>query len=149
MARTQHFTGKLQRSGRLWYVVVPSDEAVSLGSPGHAPVAGTVNGKGIHAVVTLDPRGEFRVLLNAEARERLGLEVGANIEFALTPDPTDAAPPVPDDLVAALGAIDGSRARWDALAPAHQRELLIWIAEARGSSGRSRRIARTLARIWE
>jgi len=149
VASTQHFTGKLRTSGRLHFVPVPPDEAMSLGTPGHAPVAGTANGKGIHAVVTMNTAGEFRILLNAPTRQKLAVEAGDRIEFALTPDPTDAAPPVPDDLVAALDAIDGSRLRWDTLGPAHQRELLIWIAESRGSSGRSRRIARTLARIWE
>lgn len=149
MVSTQRFSADLQKAARLHFVAVPPDAAVSLGSPGHALVAGTANGKGIHAAVTLDTRGRFRILLNAASREKLGLAVGDPVEFVLTPDPTGAAPPVPDDLVIALDAIDGSRARWEALAPTHQRELLIWIAESRGSSGRSRRIARTLARIWE
>jgi len=149
MARTQQFSAPLQRSGRLWYVAVPADEAVSLGSPGHAPAAGTANGKGIHCVVTIDDRGAFRILLNAASREKLSLDLGAIVEFALTPDPTDAPPPIPDDLVDALQAIDGSEAQWATLSPTHQRELLIWIAESRGTANRSRRIARTLARIWE
>lgn len=149
MASTQRFSAKLQEAGRLHFVAVPPDVAVSLGSPGHALVVGTANGKGIHAAVTLDTRGQFRILLNSASRKKLDLMVGGAVEFVLTPDPTGAAPPVPDDLVIALDAIDGSRARWEALAPAHQRELLIWIAESRGSSGRSRRIARTLSRIWE
>jgi hypothetical protein len=149
VASTQHFAGPLLRSGRLHYVEVPADEAVSLGSPGHAPVAGKANGKGVRAVVTMDAKGGFRILLNAAARDRLGITAGDNVECYLTPDPTDAAPPIPDDLDQALDAIDGSRPRWDALQPAHQRELLIWIAESRGTANRSRRIARTLARIWE
>lgn len=149
MARTQQFSGPLQRSGRLSYVAVPADAAVSLGSPGHAPVAGTANGKGVHVVVTMDARGDFRILLNTTTRRRLQLEIGDTVAFAVTPDPTDAAPPTPDDLIEALKAIDGTSARWEALPPTHQRELLIWIAESRGSANRSRRIARTLARIWE
>ena len=122
---------------------------MSLGSPGHAPVAGTANGAGISAVVTLDGRDRFRILLNRKTRESVKVAPGDTIEFALTRDPSQKAPPVPDDLMDAIDAIDGTQRRWDGLDPTHQRELLTWIAEAKTAMNRSRRIARTLARVWE
>ena len=44
---------------------------------------------------------------------------------------------VPDDLAAALGQ---SRAKWDALAPSYQRNVLRWIKLAKTQATRAKRI---------
>lgn len=149
MTAPHRFSSTVERSGRLHYAVVPADDAISLGIPGHAPVVGTANGKGVHCVVTVDQAGVFRILLNDEARQLVGVEAGDEVEFILTRDPNPTIPPVPDDLADALEAIDGSRARWEALSAGHRRELLTWIAEAKSPANRSRRLARTVAKVWE
>lgn len=48
---------------------------------------------------------------------------------------------VPEDLVKALAIVGGARAIWDAAAPSYRRNLLRWIANARKSDTRARRIA--------
>ena len=145
----QSFSGTVTLRGGLHFVDVPAGVAVSLGGGGHIPVAGTINGRGFHGVVSRAGSDGYRLLLNASARSSLGVSQGSAVEMVLTRDPAGAMPPVPDDLARALEAIAGSMARWEGMDAAHRRELLTWIAEARGSEHRSRRIARTVGRVWD
>ena len=50
---------------------------------------------------------------------------------------------VPDDLAAALAALDGARAHWDAFPRSVRRGVLEWIAQARRPGTRARRVAET------
>jgi Bacteriocin-protection, YdeI or OmpD-Associated/Domain of unknown function (DU1801) len=48
---------------------------------------------------------------------------------------------MPDDFAKALGAVQGVRERFDAMAPSHRREYLEWIVEAKRPETRAKRIA--------
>ena len=48
---------------------------------------------------------------------------------------------VPDELAAALAARPGARERWEALAPTAKRSFLLWVATAKRTSTRARRVA--------
>lgn len=48
---------------------------------------------------------------------------------------------VPDDLAQALAIVGGAQGLWDASAPSYRRNVLRWIANARRSDTRARRIA--------
>ena len=49
---------------------------------------------------------------------------------------------VPDDLAAALAAVDHGRANWDAFSPSARRAMLQWVVEARRPETRTDRIER-------
>jgi uncharacterized protein YdeI (YjbR/CyaY-like superfamily) len=56
---------------------------------------------------------------------------------------------VPDDLRAALDADESARDAWEALPTSHRREYLDWIAEAKRSDTRARRVARTVQMVTD
>ena len=143
------FSAPLVQWGRVVGVEVPTDVSVAFGVGGHVPVTGRVEGTPFRG--TLVPMGgaRHRLLFNAESRAEAGIAVGDSIDVTLSHDPTNRVPPVPDDVAAALDAIDTARARFEALPPSHRRELLLWIADAVKPETRARRIARALARVMD
>lgn len=56
---------------------------------------------------------------------------------------------LPAELMAALSSAPGARERFDELAPAHRREYVRWVAEARRDDARQRRAAQTVMRLLE
>ena len=65
------------------------------------------------------------------------------------PKPRREAPPLPDDLAAALRARSGARQRFDAFTPSQQREYVEWIVEAKREATRASRIAQAAEWIDE
>ena len=65
------------------------------------------------------------------------------------PKPRREAPPLPDDLAAALRVQAGARQRFDAFTPSQQREYVEWIVEARREATRASRIAQAVEWIAE
>lgn len=65
------------------------------------------------------------------------------------PAPSRAEPEVPAVLQAALAAAPIARERFDALTPAHRREYVRWVSEARRADTRERRAAQTVMRLLE
>jgi hypothetical protein len=145
---THTFTAELERWGRVYGVAVPTDVSVALGVGGHVAVVGTVNGVDLSATLVPLPGARHHLLLNNEARDRVGAVIGDTLDVVLTKDPSNRVPPVPDDFAAALDIVS-ARARFDALPRSHRREYLLWIADAVKPETRSRRIARTVARVIE
>ncbi len=90
-----------------------------------------------------------RLLLNAETRKAARGRVGALLEFLIQQDPSNRVPPVPDDFAEALDVLTLAKERFDHWPPSHQREILLWIAEAQKPETRARRIARAMARVME
>jgi uncharacterized protein YdeI (YjbR/CyaY-like superfamily) len=50
---------------------------------------------------------------------------------------------VPDDLTAALAALPGAAAHWEAFPPSARRAILQWIAQAKTAPTRARRVTET------
>ena len=65
------------------------------------------------------------------------------------PRPRREAPPVPDDLAAALRRHANARAIFDAFPPSHQRECVDWIVEAKREATRAARVAQAVEWIAE
>ena len=82
--------------------------------------------------------------LEAEGRMgpagRRAIEVAkANGAWTLLDDVEDLV--VPDDLAAALAALPGAAAQWEAFPPSARRAILGWIVQARTAPTRARRVA--------
>ena len=73
----------------------------------------------------------------------------AEREVKAAPKPRREAPPVPDDLDAALRGQAGARQRFDAFTANQQREYVAWIVEARREATRQSRIAQAVEWIAE
>lgn len=73
-----------------------------------------------------------------------------------TPQPSNSGPgrprrelDLPRELAAALAAAPDARSQFEALAPAHRREYVRWVTEARRNDARERRAAQTVMRLLE
>lgn len=149
MAAPHSFSATLAQWGRIYGIEVPTDVSVALGIGGHVPVVGRVNGEAVSATLTPIAGARHRMLLNADVRSAAHLRVGNQVDVVISPDPSNRAPPVPDDLAEALDILTSARRRFDNWPLSHRREILLWIAEAVKPETRARRIARAVARVME
>jgi uncharacterized protein YdeI (YjbR/CyaY-like superfamily) len=82
--------------------------------------------------------GTLFIVVPRELRERIGKTAGQSVEVALAPETQVLVLRVPPDLRQALGS---DRAKFDRLAPSHRKAFLQWIADAKHSDTRVRRVA--------
>ena len=123
------------------FVVVPAKVAVSAGLAYGARVRGTVNGASYRSSL-MKYSGVFHMGVHKATVARAGVAAGDRVEVAIEIDdqplPTDV---VPDDLARALAMHPKAMASWEKLAPAHRREHVKQVIEAKKPETRARRIA--------
>ncbi|HEY7373815.1 MAG TPA: YdeI/OmpD-associated family protein [Polyangia bacterium] len=126
------------------FVVVPAEVAAAAGLKYGARVRGSVNGAAYRSSL-MKYSGVFHMGVHkatlAAAGAASGARVTVTIELDDQPLPTDVVPP---DLARAIGARAGTRAAWARLSPAHKREHVKQVIEARKPETRARRIAATV-----
>jgi hypothetical protein len=126
------------------FVVVPAGSAEAAGLVYGARVRGTVNGVPYRSSL-MKYSGVFHMgvhkatLVKAKVGE--GDRVEVTIELDDEPLPTDT---VPGDLARALAKNAAARAAWQKMAPAHKREHVKHVIEAKKPETRARRIAKTI-----
>ena len=102
----------------------------------------------IESLADLPSAAALRKLIVA-ARDAWLAEKEDKAAAAPAPRATREAPPVPDDLAAALRARAGARQRFDTFTASQQREYVEWIVEARREATRQSRIAQAVEWIAE
>jgi hypothetical protein len=126
------------------FVVVPEKTAAAAGLAYGARVRGSVNGVPYRSSL-MKYSGVFHMGVHKEtlarAKARAGDRVRVTIELDDEPLPTDT---VPADLAKALAKGAGVRAAWEKLSPAHKREHVKHVIEAKKPETRARRIAKTV-----
>ena len=129
------------------FVVVPAKTAAAAGLKYGARVRGTVNGAPYRSSL-MKYSGVFHMGVHkatlAEAGSKSGDRVAVTIELDDQPLPTDV---LPDDLAKAITATAATRAAWTELSPAHKREHVKRVIEAKKPETRARRIAATVAAL--
>lgn len=91
--------------------------------------------------------GANRVPLSAENREAAGLKAGDEVEIDITLDKSPRTVEVPKDFAAAMRAVPGTRARFDALSFTNRKEYVRGIEEAKQPETRERRIAKAITNL--
>jgi len=124
-------------------IEVPEDVVAALGSHKRPPVQVTIGDYTYRSTVA---RMGGRFLLPVSAEVRKGAQVAAgdeiDVEVVLDDAPREVA--LPDDLAAALAAVDGVRARFDALNYTARKEAVRGVEEAKAAVTRERRIAKVV-----
>ena len=149
MAQTLRVTATLEPRGPAGAFVLTDEQVAALGGGTKAfPVRVTVNG------VTLALRlarmgGESLIGLAKAARAQAGVEIGVRYDVEIAPDVDERTVEVPDDLAAALAADPAVQAAFTALAYSHRKEYVRWITEAKRTTTRADRIAKTVEMIRE
>jgi uncharacterized protein YdeI (YjbR/CyaY-like superfamily) len=77
-------------------------------------------------------------------RKAAGVAAGDEVNVELVLDDAPREVPVPDDLAAALDAVPGARARFDALSYTARKEHVRAVEEAKAAATRERRIAKAV-----
>ena len=149
MAKAQRFSGRLVEIGTNRGVVVPAGIGVAFVGKGYAPVVGTANGFSFRATLVPVPRGGHYLFLSSAVRAEASLAVDDDVEVVMESDPSDAEPPMPDDVAAVIHALYEGNRYWEKADPHLRKEMLIWIAETADPSARARRIVRALAKVMD
>ena len=128
---------------------MPAGIGAAFVGKGYAPVIGSANGFSFRATLVPVPRGGHYLFLGSAVRAEAGMAVDDEVEIVMESDPSDAEPPMPDDVAAVIHALyDGNR-HWEKADPYLRKEMLIWIAETPDPAARARRIIRALAKVMD
>jgi Bacteriocin-protection, YdeI or OmpD-Associated/Domain of unknown function (DUF1905) len=129
------------------FLVVPAKIAAAAGLKYADRVRGTVNGAAYRSSL-MKYSGVFQMGVHKAALAAAGAASGdrvtVTIELDDQPLPTDLVPP---DLEKAIAARAATRAAWAELSPAHKREHVKHVIEAKRPETRARRIAATVAAL--
>jgi Bacteriocin-protection, YdeI or OmpD-Associated/Domain of unknown function (DUF1905) len=129
------------------YVAV-ADELAARAKVGYAArVRGTIDGAAYRSSL-MRYSGTFHLGMPKASLTAAGAKVGDTVTVTLEADP-DPLPTdvVPADLASALDALPAARAAFDGLSPAHRREHVKHVIEAKRDETRARRIERTVAAL--
>ncbi|MDT7576481.1 MAG: hypothetical protein QOH17_2814 [Pseudonocardiales bacterium] len=124
-------------------IEVPDDVVAGLGSHKRPAVRVTIGGYTYRSTVAR-MGGRFLLPVSAEVRKAAGVAAGDEVDVELVLDDAPREVPVPDDLAAALDAVPGARARFDALSYTARKEHVRAVEEAKAAATRERRIAKAV-----
>src|SRR6185437_10945134 len=111
-------------------IEVPAEVVEGLGSHKRPPVRVTI-GHYTYRSTVARMGGRFLLPVSAEVRRGAGVAAGDEIDVEVVLDDVPREVPVPDDLAAALFAVDGARARFDALNYTMRKEAVRGVEEAK------------------
>ena len=139
------FDASVEQRDRGYVVRLPFDPKKAFGKV-RAPVVVTVND---HAFRTTTMRygGEDFVGLNREVREEARLAAGTRASFLVEADTAPREVEVPEALALALAGDVAAREAFNGLSYTHRREYARWIADARRTDTRERRVAQAMTML--
>jgi hypothetical protein len=129
------------------FVVVPEQVAAAAGLRYGVRVRGTVDGVAYRSSL-MKYGGVFHMGVHKATIAAAGAKVGDRVDVAIEIDdeplPTDTVPP---DLEKALKKSAAAKAAFEGLSPAHKREHVKHVLEAKKPETRARRIEKTIATL--
>ncbi|MFG6402795.1 YdeI/OmpD-associated family protein [Microbacterium sp. P04] len=139
------FDTRLLLQGKNTGIEVPPEILTELGGGKRPAVRVVVNGFAFRSTVGA-MGGRALIPFSADKRAQTGLSGGdpISVEISLDDAPREVA--VPDDLAAALAALD-VREAFEALSPSARKAQVAEVEGAVGSATRTRRIARIAAKL--
>ncbi len=132
-------------------VDVPAEASAALdaGSSRYVNVAGEVVGQAFRSRLTPRGGGAFRLFLNSEVRAAAGASLGDSVEVTLWLDEAPREATLPDDVAAALEAVEGVREAFEAMTEAQRTGMLVFLDRARTAATRERYVARIVENVQE
>ena len=124
-------------------IEVPDEVVAGLGSHKRPPVRVTIGNYTYRSTIAR-MGGRFLLPVSAEVRRGAGVAAGDEIDVEVVLDDAPREVRVPNDLAAALAAVDGARARFDALNYTSRKEAVRGVEEAKAAATRERRIAKVV-----
>jgi hypothetical protein len=127
-------------------VEVPAGVLAGLGAGKRPKVLVTINGHRYRSSVG-SMGGRSLLPLSADVRAATGVAAGDDIEIDLALDTAERSVTVPADLAAALAAVPGARAAFDALSYSNRHRHVLAVEGAKTEATRRRRIDRVVAEL--
>lgn len=124
-------------------IEVPEEVVVGLGSHQRPAVRVTIRDYSYRSTIAR-MGGRFLVPVSAEVRVGAGVNAGDQVDVDVVLDDAPREVLVPDDLAAALDAVPGARARFDALSHTNRKEQVRAVQDAKAPATRERRIAKAV-----
>ena len=103
-------------------------------------VDGTINGFAFRATLEPDGQESHWLRVNRKLREAAGADPGDVVTLEIAPLGREPETALPADLRKALAAVPKARAMWSKITPVARRDWIHWIASAKQSETRARRI---------
>jgi len=128
------------------YVCVPFDVEAFFGKK-RVPITATIDGEPYRGTLVRMGSPDHCLGILKGIREKIGKDVGDEVDVLVKEDLAERRVEVPKDLAAALAKKKGARAFFDDLAFTHQKEWVNWIEEAKREETRTTRIAKTIAAL--
>ena len=125
---------------------MPEEVVAGLGSHKRPPVRVTIGSYTYRSTVAR-MGGRFLLPVSAEVRKGAGVAAGDEVDVDVVLDDAPREVTVPDDLAAALDAVDGARPRFDAQNYTQRKEDVRGVEEAKAAATRERRIAKVVDRL--
>jgi hypothetical protein len=143
------FKAKLLRpaeaaKGSSWtFLVLPLNASAKLPPRGMTSGAGTLNGHPFRATLEPDGQKSHWLKVSRKLREAAGAEAGDMVSLEITAVEKEPEPQVPADLRRALASAPQARVVWSDITPVARRDWIHWIASAKQSETRARRVENT------
>ena len=110
---------------------------------GHIPVCGQVNGRPFEQTL-LRYQGEWRLYINTTVLPNSPKRIGELIEVSIVVDKRDRTLHPHPDLIAALAQNKAAQARFDALPPSRQKEIIRYISALKTPESRAKNIKQAI-----
>jgi hypothetical protein len=123
----EHCTSRIKKDGPHSCADISKRVSDSFGKSGYVPVKGTLNGHPIKATLVPVGEGRHRLVISGEMRKVAGVEVGDSVELELEVDRDPNVIPMPEPFCRALKENPEAFAAFNRLAPAHQKEFLLYM----------------------
>jgi bacteriocin resistance YdeI/OmpD-like protein/uncharacterized protein DUF1905 len=162
--RAQKFLATVYRIWMLRYVDVPEDVAKALRKDAEAiaadtaermsktkyiPVVAMVNGRSVRTTLLPAGGGRYRMQFNGELRKAAQADTGDAVNLEVSLDRGSREIAVPPDLRAALKVHAKARKAFQEAPPGYRRQILKWLAAAKGERARMKRIDVVIDRMLE
>ncbi len=128
-------------------LTLPKEASSKLPSRGMTSVEGTINGFPFIATLEPDGKGCHLLRLDQKMQRATRANVGDIVSMEIAPAREEPEPHVPADLKKALNADPKARELWTNLTPKARRDWIHWIASAKQSETRTRRIDVTCSKL--
>jgi hypothetical protein len=134
--------------GSSWsFLVLPKNASAKLPTRGMTAVAGIINGQPFRATLEPDGQRSHWLKVNKKLREAAGAEVGDVVPLDIRSVGNEREPRVPVDLRNALAAAPKAMAVWSDLTASARSDWIHWIASAKRSETRARRVHNACAML--
>ena len=147
MSKSQTFKAKIYKIGINPYVRVPKRVSKAFNIRGNIPVMGKLNNLPIRATLVPIGGGRHRLYINGAMRKRATVDVGDTVHLQLEIDKLPRHVKAPDYFIKALKMRKSAIDAFKSMPPSHQKELLVWILDAKKPETRERRIKKGIEHI--